>query len=254
MKLSSIPNKLLSSLNLKLIRKSDAVRKFPVELTDSDKEIFEYVRNNRLSTTSDERLYATIMACRYVADREIGGDFVECGVWRGGNSIIAASVFLQRKCSRKVWLFDTFAGMTAPTAFDVNFRGEAAEAKFKASARSDHNDWCYAPIEEVSGYFKTAGLLSDNVTFIKGDVAKTLANSANLPSKIAVLRLDTDWYESTRAELEVLYPLLSPGGILMIDDYGHWGGARKAVDDYFAERPRPFFQYIDHTGRIAVKQ
>jgi O-methyltransferase len=225
-----------------------------VEFLESDKSIFRFVRANTLSTSSDERLYATVMACKYVVERQIEGDFVECGVWRGGNSIIAASVFSAAKIAKAVWLFDTFAGMTAPTDADVNFRGEAATLKFKASARAGYNDWCYSPIEEVSGYFDKAGLLSDSVRFIKGDVARTLADLSSLPEKISVLRLDTDWYESTRAELEVLYPRLSRGGVLIIDDYGHWGGARKAVDEYFATHSRPFFQYIDHTGRLAVKQ
>jgi predicted O-methyltransferase YrrM len=92
------------------------------------------------------------------------------------------------------------------------------------------------------------------VRFVKGDVAKTLLQAENLPGKIAVLRLDTDWYESTQAELDALYPRLSRGGVLIIDDYGHWGGARKAVDEYFSRVARPFLQYIDPTARIGVKR
>jgi O-methyltransferase len=253
MKLVAIPNKVLSLFGLKLIRKADLARRFPVEISDSDREIFQYVRTNQLSTSTDERLYATILACRHVVEQRIDGDFVECGVWRGGNSLIAAGVFKSMKTDRSAWLFDTFAGMTAPTGADVNFRGEIAEQKFNASQRAGHNDWCYAPIEEVTANFEKAGLLSDRIKFIKGDVARTLANTASLPPRISVLRLDTDWYESTKAELEVLFPRLSRGGILIIDDYGHWGGARKAVDEYFERYSRPFFQYIDHTGRIGVK-
>ena len=253
MKLVAIPNQVLSVFGLRLIRKTDTLRRFPVEMLDSDKEIFQYVRNNQLSTSTDERLYATTLACRYVVEQRIDGDFVECGVWRGGNSLIAAGVFKSMQSARLTWLFDTFAGMTAPTDADVNFRGEIAEQKFIASRRAGHNNWCYAPIEEVTTNFKKAGLLSDRIKFIKGDVARTLADTASLPARISVLRLDTDWYESTKAELEVLFPRLSSGGILIIDDYGHWGGARKAVDEYFERHNRPFFQYIDHTGRIGVK-
>ena len=83
----------------------------------------------------------------------------------------------------------------------------------------------------------------------KGDVLSTLAVPDNLPLKIAVLRLDTDWYESTRMELETLYPRLSVDGVIMIDDYGHWTGARRAVDEYFARGQRPLLQYTDATGR-----
>ena len=243
----------MSLLGLKVIKLSAATKPFPVEIAESDQTIFNYVRSNRLSTSSDERLYATIMACDYVVARGIEGDFVECGVWRGGNSIIAANVFRRAAPTRSVWLFDTFAGMTPPTAADVNFRGESADAKFRESQKDDHNEWCYSPIEEVKSNFKSAGLLGANVHFIKGDVSKTLANYDHLPAKISVLRLDTDWYESTKIELEVLFPKLSKGGILIIDDYGHWGGSRKAVDEYFESNSRPFLQYIDHTGRVGVK-
>jgi O-methyltransferase len=247
-------NRLLAVAGLKVVRATDTQKRFPMELQDSDQKIFRYVREHRLSTSSDERLFATIMACRYVADRPVAGDFVECGVWRGGNSILAADVFRSLRADRSVWLFDTFAGMTEPTAADVNFRGESADAKFHLSRRADHNDWCYAPIEEVKANFARVGLLGARVKFVKGDVASTLSDAGNLPQTVAVLRLDTDWYESTKVELAALYPRLAPGGVLIIDDYGHWGGARKAVDEYFFGRERPFLQYIDQTARVGIKR
>lgn len=253
MRASAIPNKLLSVVGLKVVRPGPVQKRFPVEISDADQRVFRYVRDKKLSSASDERLFATIMACRYVVERGIVGDFVECGVWRGGNSIIAAGVFQALLSNKEVWLFDTFAGMTEPTSVDVNFRGEAADQKFAKTRRSDHSEWCYAPLEEVQANFASLGLLGDNVRFVKGDVAKTLAPSQALPRSISVLRLDTDWYESTRAELEALYPRLSRGGVLIVDDYGHWGGARKAVDEYFCASDRPFLQYIDQTARIGVK-
>ncbi len=252
MKLISIPNRLLGLVGLKVIKTSALQKRLPVEISAADQEIFRYVRGNGLSTSSDERLFANLLACRYVVERKIEGDFVECGVWRGGNSIIAASVFKSLGSAKSVWMFDTFAGMTPPTSFDVNFRGESADGKFRDSTRGDHNEWCYAPVEEVQGNFSRAGLLDGRVKVVKGDVGETL-RGAQLPERISVLRLDTDWYESTRAELEVLYPRLSPGGVLILDDYGHWGGARKAVDEYFASKPAPFLQYIDQSARIGVK-
>jgi O-methyltransferase len=253
MRLSAIPNRILAPLGLKLITLSTAQKRFPVEIDESDRDVFRYVREKRLSTSTDERLFATIMACRYVVEREIAGDFVECGVWRGGNSIIAAHVFRNLHSSKYVWLFDTFAGMTAPTDADVNYRGERAEEKFPTTRKGDHSDWCYSPIEEVQSNFKAIGIPAERLKFVKGDVTKTLTAPETLPAAISVLRLDTDWYESTRVELEMLYPRLSPGGILIIDDYGHWGGARKAVEEYFSQRKRPFLQYIDQTARIGVK-
>jgi O-methyltransferase len=118
---------------------------------------------------------------------------------------------------------------------------------FKELQRDSHNDWCYASLDDVKANFRNAGLLNDNIMFIQGDVAVTL-------EVLAALRLDTDWYESTKKELEFLYPRLSVGGVLLVDDYGHWAGAREAVDEYFKRyNNRPFLIYNDNTGRAGVK-
>jgi O-methyltransferase len=218
------------------------LRSFPTELSEGDRAVFDYVRQNDLSMATDDRLYATLLACRYAAEANIPGDFVECGVWRGGNAILAADVFKRLAPTKKVYLFDTFAGMTAPTAHD----GSGAVLEYKQNQRADYNEWCLCPLEEVKSNFAKYRL---DAQFIVGDVMKTLSAA---PETISVLRLDTDWYESTKYELETLYPRLCSGGVLMIDDYGHWRGARKAVDEYFHGR-RPFFNYIDYTGRAAVK-
>jgi hypothetical protein len=226
----------------------------PVEFGDKEKALFGFVKNNELSMTSNERMFATMMACKYAVTERVDGDFVECGVWRGGNTILAAGVFKEHNADRGVYLFDTFEGMTEPTEADRTASGKVS-AKEKFEQKQDNEDgWCYSSLDEVKNNFAKAGLLSDKVKFVKGDVLKTLADESNLPSKISVLRLDTDWYESTKKELEVLYPRLSVGGVLMIDDYGHWAGAKKAVDEYFeAHGNRPFLQYIDRTGRIGIK-
>src|SRR5262249_6800965 len=117
-----------------------------------------------------------------------------------------------------------------------------------------HNEWCYASLDDVRNNFVNVGLLSNNVVFVQGDVTQTLANEENLPKSISVLRLDTDWYESTKKELEVLYPRLNRGGVLLIDDYGYWAGSKQATDEFFAKNQnRPFLQYTDSSGRLAVK-
>jgi O-methyltransferase len=235
-------------------RKRSKVPEFPVEFDDDDREIVQRVIDNRLSMASKERLFATLMACRHVARHDIEGDFVECGVWRGGNAMIAADIFSRACKPAKVYLFDTFAGMTEPTMHDIETTtGEQASARYAREKKDTYNDWCFASLEEVQRNFRDAGLLSDYVRMIPGDVLETLSNEDNLPKHVSILRLDTDWYESTKKELEVFWPRLQPGGIIMVDDYGHWGGARKAVDEFFEGRDRPFFQYIDYTGRLAVK-
>ena len=90
------------------------------------------------------------------------------------------------------------------------------------------------------------------IHYVKGKVETTIPEQA--PKQISLLRLDTDWYASTKHELENLFPRLSPGGILIIDDYGDWQGARKAVDEYVANHaPSLFLSRLDYTGRISVK-
>ena len=246
-------NKCLAPAGLKIIRTPNHVH-FPVEFDEMDKSVCQYVLDNRLSMVGSERLFSTLMACRYVAEANIEGDFVECGVWRGGNSIIAADVFRRLANTKSSYLFDTFAGMTRPSANDFrNNGGTLAQRKYQREQRETHNNWCYSSLEDVMNNFRIRGLLTDQVKFIKGDVLNTLTIEKNLPEKIAVLRLDTDWYESTIMELEALWPRLERGGILIVDDYGHWNGVRKAVDEFFQESKRPFLQYVDYAGRVAIK-
>lgn len=229
----------------------------PVEFSERDREILDYVFSNDLTMVSPQRLCATIQAAKYVVHSDVPGDFVECGVWRGGNGLAAKMVFEALNSDRRVILFDTFAGMTEPTDLDVErATREHAGALYRASQKDDHNDWCFASLEHVRNNFMRAGVSMDGVSFIKGDVCQTLEDAANLPARIAVLRLDTDWYESTAKELDVLYPRLAKRGALIIDDYGYWEGARKAVDEYLermAPSDRPLLAYTDVTGRMAIK-
>lgn len=185
----------------------------------------------------------------------IPGDFVECGVWRGGNGILAKKVFEHLGSNKNVWMFDTFEGMTAPTSVDVAAKTQlSAEGHFLDSQKDTHNEWCFASLDDVQKNCADAGLNVNSFKFIKGDVCETLKTPKNIPAEISVLRLDTDWYESTKAELEVLYPRLSDKGVLIIDDYGHWEGAKKAVDEYFSSQDyKPLFNVIDRTGRSAIK-
>ena len=152
---------------------------------------------------------------------------------------------------RRLWLYDTFEGMPAPGTADVGVRGEDAAKEWQRNQRGDINEWCYAPIEEVRANMLATGLAADRLELVRGLVEETIP--ARVPDKIALLRLDTDWYESTRHELVHLFPRLSPGGVLIIDDYGHWEGVRKAVDDYLSEHGvRLLLHRIDYAGRIAI--
>jgi hypothetical protein len=152
-----------------------------------------------------------------------------------------------------LYLFDTYEGMTKPDATDVDYTGQPALVEFEATKRGeDSSSWCYAPLEEVRQNMASTGYDMNRVKFIKGKVEETLPGSA--PDRISLLRLDTDWYESTRHELTHLFPRLSTGGVLIVDDYGYWQGHRKAIDEYLAEHGfNLLLNRIDFTGRIAVK-
>lgn len=201
--------------------------------------------------TGVERLWAMWQAMHHAAAVPLQGDIVECGVWRGGNLILAGLICERLGLDRTIYGFDTYAGMSEPTAADVNFGGVTAVSKFQSLQRADHNEWCYASLDDVRANI-AATTSYPRYRLIVGKCEETLQDPANLPERIAVLRLDTDWYESTKVELEQLYPRLVSGGILIIDDYGHWGGARQAVDEYFAGAP-VLLTRVDYTARMLVK-
>ena len=208
-----------------------------------------YGRCRPLTMTPVERMYALYEATKYVVARDVPGDVVECGVWRGGSAMLAA-LTLDRVGvrDRAIHLFDTFAGMTEPTDRD----GQTALREWRKRDRGDHNEWCYSSRDEVEANMLSTGYPADRVVLVEGKVEETLP--AQAPERIALLRLDTDWYESTYHELVHLYPRLEPGGVLIIDDYGYWSGARQAVDRYLAELETPvLLNRIDHGGRIAIK-
>jgi hypothetical protein len=229
----------------------------PVEFTRADLDVLHFVLDNRLTMGRRERLIATINACKHAVQAGIDGDFVECGVWRGGNSIAAKLTFENYGSDKKVWLFDTFTGMTEPSEVDTSrFVKKSSLERFRETQKDQHNEWCFASIEDVRANFEQAGADLSRVQFVAGDVTKTLADEQNLPDRLCVLRLDTDWYDSTRAELEILYPRLSTGGSLLIDDFGHWDGARRAVEEYLGTLPpasRPLLHFTDYSGRSGVK-
>jgi hypothetical protein len=233
---------------------------FGLDIARQDKPFLEpeFVRYQQacapFTMVSRERLYAHFQAINYVVTNKIEGDIVECGVWRGGTSMLGALTLLGRQeTSRNIWLYDTFAGMTEPTSSDVSpWDGDNAKRLWEANNAKDHNKWCFAPIEEVKSNLLSTGYPADKTIFVKGDVAETLTK--RLPEKIAVLRLDTDWYESTKAEMEILFPRLAKGGVILIDDYGAWKGCKKAVDEYIEAHNIPLFLHrTDYTGRTAIK-
>jgi len=227
-------------------------RAYPIDFEPAQIEIIERVKP--FTMTTPERLHALIHAVDYVTDNNIDGAFVECGVWRGGSMMAAALRLLERNAAhRKLMLYDTFEGMTQPQDNDTSNFGENADTMFTQMQRSENTStWCYASIDDVRANLAQTTYPDAHITYIKGPVEETLP--AQLPDRIALLRLDTDWYESTKHELEHLYPLLQPGGVLIIDDYGYWQGARQAVDEYFGERGiKSFLHRVDGSARLMIK-
>jgi O-methyltransferase len=204
--------------------------------------------------TSAERMYGLYCSVDYILSNNIKGSFVECGVWRGGSSMLIAKMLSNRKLNdRKMYLYDTFEGMSEPTSNDVDSGGnDAAELLKKAVSEKEESVWCLADLADVQHNMRLTNFSEENIFYIKGKVEDTIPKT--MPEPIALLRLDTDWYESTKHELTHLYPKLSTNGVLIIDDYGYWEGCRKAVDEYFSEQKENILlNRIDNTGRMGVK-
>jgi len=201
--------------------------------------------------TSPERVAALIDAVRYVTTFSIPGAVVECGVWRGGSMMAAALGLQETGDLRDLYLFDTYEGMSSPEEVDVDRWGRSARDILATEDRRVGQTWAVAGLEEVRRNVLSTNYPADLVHFVQGRVEETIPGQA--PERIALLRLDTDFYESTRHELLHLVPRVSPTGVLIIDDYGHWQGARRAVDEWLAALQRPvLLNRIDYTGRIAV--
>ena len=237
-------------------RRSDGHNEWlAVRFPDVDIRTLEIVeRVQPYTMTSPERLVSLCNAVEYVVKNQVEGDFVECGVWRGGSMMAVAATLRRLGCAdRGLWLYDTFSGMSAPTQMDIDFVGRSATRLLAEEDRCDSSStWCYSGLNEVKSNLDTCGYPQQNIKYVIGPVEETLPKS--MPHSIALLRLDTDWYESTYHELLHLYPRVSRHGVLIIDDYGHWRGCRKAVDEYFENSEHGvLLNRIDYTGRIAIK-
>lgn len=220
----------------------------------SEREVAMVERVREITATSPARIVGLMDAVRYVVKNAIPGCVVECGVWRGGSVVVAALTLLELgDTSRDVYLFDTFEGMSEPTLRDRFADGTPVAAVLRRLERRDDGSiWAMSPIDRVKANVLATGYPAEKFHFVQGKVEDTLPGRA--PERIALLRLDTDWYESTRHELEHLYDRLCPGGVLIIDDYGHWQGAREAVDEFFSARGySPLLGRLDETGRMFVK-
>ncbi|RPD51331.1 TylF/MycF/NovP-related O-methyltransferase [Paracnuella aquatica] len=243
--------RILRRFGLELVRLDK--QKIPVDFEQQHVDLIRLVQPYTM--TSPERIFGLAEAVNYIVKNQIEGDVVECGVWKGGSMLAVAQTLLNlQETKRHLYLYDTFEGMPAPEMEDVSYADQQASELLAADANKEKNlVWAYSALETVRQTMQLCKYPDAHIHYVQGKVEDTIP--ATMPGKIALLRLDTDWYASTKHELEHLFPLLVPGGVLIIDDYGFWKGARKAVDEYFQEhKTRILLNRMDETGRIAVKQ
>jgi len=219
-------------------------RSFPPDFDQAVCELYERVRPYTM--TSVERVLALRDAVRYVSSAKIPGDICECGVWRGGSMMVVALTLLEMgDTSRDLYLFDTFTRPPEPGPKDSPSAGAELADALKIP------ELALLPIEEVRAKLGDTGYPGEKIHLVQGLVEDTVP--ARAPENLALLRLDTDYYSSTAHEMQHLYGRLSPGGILIIDDYGKFIGARTAVDEYFnSTGQHVLLNRIDETGRLVV--
>ncbi len=222
------------------------------EISDEEKKIVKKIQPYTMCKVANH--WAIIQSLKHIKKNNIDGELVECGVYKGGNIILYKKIIEQIGINKKIFAYDTFEGMIKPGEYDKDLKGVSALETFK-KYHSSKVPWCYSSIDEVKENIGKFNLNAEkDFIFIKGKVEETLKEKKNLPEKISLLRLDTDFYESTKIELEVLFPKLQPGGILIIDDYGHWKGSKKAVDEYFNLKKNFYwFHRIDYASRLLIK-
>jgi O-methyltransferase len=225
----------------------------PAEYEDELTETIKLVRRHTMTTAP--RIAALCDAVEYIALREVPGAIVECGVWRGGSMMAAAHTLTRLHAApRDIYLFDTFNGMPEPGPEDRDspYDGYGIHRRWRRNSNGNGSRWNRVSPRSVSTRVESTGYPGDRIHVVQGMVEETIPALA--PDRVALLRLDTDWYGSTMHELRHLYPRLSPGGVLIVDDYGHYDGARRAVDEYFEKAgERVLLSRIDYTGRLAIK-
>ena len=230
------------------LKKKDFWKNNIPEISEENKILINSIGD--YSLTPLVRRWNLIKSLHYINQNKLEGDIVECGIWRGGNLFLAKKIqdlYYKNIIKRTFYGYDTFEGMPEPSVYD----GEKVVQIYKNFLKKGER-WTEASLDDVENSIKKLFLSLDDFNLVKGKVEDTLINKKNLPSKISLLRLDTDFYESTKVELEILYPLLVQKGVLIIDDYGDFIGCRKAVDDYFFDK-NVLMISIDKSCRIIIK-
>ncbi|MBL4589768.1 MAG: class I SAM-dependent methyltransferase [Alphaproteobacteria bacterium] len=221
----------------------------PTAIPDQFKTL--YKKYHAFSMVKWPGLYTAFNAVDHITKHKVDGAIVECGVWKGGcTAIMAEHLAGQDDIFRDFYLYDTYEGMSAPTDKDFSFfTNKKADDLYQSYQKDGKSDWSVGALETVKEVLEKTGYPTHKIHTVKGKVEDTIPET--MPDKIAVLRLDTDWYESTKHELEHLFPRLVKGGVLIVDDYGAWAGSKQAVDEYFEKNICDiYFHYDASTGNI----
>ncbi len=225
---------------------------FPGYVEDEFKVL--YKKYCHLSMVPWSGCYSVYRSIDYILKAKIEGDIVECGVWKAGCAAFMMEMLKNRgETGRSIWLYDTFEGMTVPGEKDKHFAGaKFAPDEFEKREKKGEK-WSYAPLDLVKDTLSMTGYPDDKVEIVKGDVLQTL--KTRTPKKIALLRLDTDWYDSTKMEMESLFPLLIKDGVFLCDDYGAWKGSYDAVHEYFEAQNIKMYLQVDafYGGACGIK-
>ena len=194
---------------------------------------------------SYERLVNAYALAQRTEEEKLQGAFMECGVWKGGAAAAMASA---ANPGRQIWLFDSFEGLPEPTLYDGARAKEYAGNKI--SGTLDSIGKCVGPLEDVQRlFFRILRLPGDTIHIEQGWFQDTLPAAKKQVGPIALLRMDADWYESTRCILENLFDSVVQGGYVIIDDYYCWEGCKKAVDEFMQSRGLKIsFVPIDRDG------
>ena len=200
-------------------------------------------------------------AIQYILQNNIEGTIVECGVESGVFEYIWIQELQRNNTVRDIYLYDTFGGLTEPSEHDYTCHdstiykmcSDEVYNTWKSQQINDKtNGWCFTPLEVVKNRLNSTCYPQDKLHYIVGDVMETLQDKSNIPEKIAILRLDTDWYESSKYELEQMYDNVVSGGVIIFDDYYHWNGQRKATDDFFTSINMKYDFVNLHNGKTSA--
>jgi O-methyltransferase len=190
-------------------------------------------RIRRATMTSPQRCLRLWKQCQEIFQRKIPGAIVECGVWRGGSAALMALAARHYGETRDFHLFDSFEGLPEPSAAD-----DAASIAYSGGRSSGQLvpiGECTADVDQVKTLlFKNLDLDPAAFHFHIGWFQSTVPSASPAIDGIALLRLDGDWYESTKVCLEEFYPKLVSGGTIILDDYFAWKGCRDATEEYRA--------------------